>query len=318
MESREATTLSFIRRGVVLAVIGVLAVTAALLVWRFFSAKFDRTTGRAAWIWSHQKVSSGEPVVFFAAKSFDLPAARGFVKLKIAADPEYTLMLNGVEIGGGRAHDRAAIDVYDVTPLVRDRANRIVVTVRSPKGVGGLLVAVDAGSMLENIVVSDESWRIYRRWNPGIPEGDVAGAMPAHVIGRPPMGKWNYPAERPRELAKANPRIIGPNRTWSYDTRIPVVRVVGGVAIGTSEPSRAQASDFGPVEGRARIETVPGPLRLVSVRLANHAYELEQPGEIFPLVVGEGESVVVDPEPRRFRIIVVHDSDANATVLRAQ
>jgi hypothetical protein len=89
------------------------------------------------------------------------------------------------------------------------------------------------------------------------------------------------------------------------------------VAIATSVASRATAYDFGAIEGRARIEVLPGPPRVVNIRLANHPRELEEPGELLPIVIAAGEQVVVDPETRRFRVVVVHDSDAVVSVKRA-
>jgi hypothetical protein len=309
-------TKLFIRRGLIVAAGGFAALACLLFVWGFFTARFERTTGRAAWIWPQHRIAADEPLVFFAAKTFDLPAGRSYARVKVAADPEYTLFFNGVELGGGRSHDRVAIDVYDATALARGSANRIVIAVRSARGVGGLLAAVDCGSMLENVVVSDASWEIYRSWSPRLLLAADPTAASPRVLGRPPFGKWNYPVERPREAYPAASDLVAARNVERFETRIPVVRVVGGVAIGTSVASRATAFDFGAIEGRARLEVPAGPTRVVNIRLANHRHELRDHGELLPIVVAAGERVVVDPETRRFRLVVVHDSDAVASVER--
>lgn len=309
-------TKRFIRRGLLLTAGGFATLAALVFVWTFFSARFERTTGRAVWIWPQHRIAADEPIVFFTARTFDLPPGRSYTRIKVASDPEYTLFFNGVELGGGRSHGHVTIDVFDASALARDSANRIVIAVRSARGVGGILAAVDCGPMLENVVVSDSRWEIYRSWDQRLLLVASSASTPPRVFGRPPLGRWNFPAERPRDAYPAASDIVAPRRVASYETRIPVVRVVGGVAIATSVASRANAFDFGAIEGRARIEVAPGPRRVVSIRLANHPRELEEPGELLPIVIAAGERVVVDPETRRFRLIVVHDSDAVASVKR--
>ncbi|MHB0970476.1 MAG: hypothetical protein ACYC7A_17970 [Thermoanaerobaculia bacterium] len=312
----ESETKQFIRRGLLLAAGGFAAVAALLFLWNFFAARFERTTGRAEWIWPQHRIAADEPIVFFTARTFDLPPRRSYTRIKVASDPEYTLFFNGVELGGGRSHGHVAIDVFDASALARDSGNRIVIAVRSARGVGGVLAAVDCGSMLENVVVSDSRWEIYRSWDPRLLLESSPQSTKPRVFGRPPHGRWNFPGERTRDAYPVASDIVAPRRVENYETRLPVIRVVGGVAIATSVASRATAFDFGAIEGRARFEVAPGPRRVVNIRLANHPRELEAPGELLPIVIAEGERVVVDPETRRFRLIVVHDSDAVASVKR--
>src|SRR5687767_1825846 len=65
---------------------------------RIYSDKFLATTGEARWIWAWHRMSSDHPVAFFAARDFTLPEKRYYTRVKIAADPEYTLFVNGREV----------------------------------------------------------------------------------------------------------------------------------------------------------------------------------------------------------------------------
>ena len=127
-----------------------LAVLAVLFqLQRSFSVKISNRTGKALWIWKETRLSRGEPVAFFATRNFVLPKTRAFVKIKVSADPQYTLYFNGREIGGA-AENGSTLDVYDVSDLALDGVNRIVVAVRSANGVGGLLATVDVSPNVED------------------------------------------------------------------------------------------------------------------------------------------------------------------------
>src|SRR6185503_17360087 len=97
------------------------------------------------------------------------PAKRYYTRLKIAADPEYELFLNGRQLAGRRTStEEPELDLYDVSQLVQTGHNRVVIAVRAPQGVGGLLASIDIAPDTENWVVSDGSWTIYRRWHPDL------------------------------------------------------------------------------------------------------------------------------------------------------
>ena len=75
--------------------------------------------------------------------------------------------------------EASAMDVYDVTPLARTKGNRIVVALRSPNGVGGLIAAVDVSADYQNLAITDASWHIVKRWAPDLLVRDPA---PAFVV----------------------------------------------------------------------------------------------------------------------------------------
>src|ERR1044071_1191257 len=85
------------RLTIVLAFIAVFTAVFAKLN-HVYSQKFLATTGVAQWIFAQPPLSFGEPVAFFAARDFTLPAKRYYTRLKIATDPEYQLFVNGREI----------------------------------------------------------------------------------------------------------------------------------------------------------------------------------------------------------------------------
>src|SRR2546421_3451156 len=141
-----------IRRWTIVLIAGFLFVAAFTQLNAVYGHKFFDVTGRAKWIWPRVEMSSEIPVAFFATRDFELPKNRYYTHIKIAADPEYTLYLNGREIASRRATESGALDVYDVGAFARDGRNRIVIAVRSVKGVGGLLVAVDLAPETENYI----------------------------------------------------------------------------------------------------------------------------------------------------------------------
>lgn len=296
--------------------LGLIALVASFhALHRFFSVKFFRVTGDAQWIWKRHRISSQEPVVFFAARNFTLPESRRYVYIKVAGDPEYTIFFNGREIGGSSS-DEVSLDVYDVSNLARTGVNRIVVALRSGNGVGGFLLGVDIAPIVQNLVVSDKSWMITTRWsdsllsrNPPSPGEDLI------LLGKPPQGRWNYPLRKEKPLYPDLRYVIHPSNTIPFDTTLPEVRAIGGVAITISRAATATAFDFGPVKGRGRVEIGPSKEKAVLVRYANDEAELQGEGRLHPFVFAEGESEVVDPVERTFRFMVVYDTNAQASVI---
>lgn len=290
-------------------------------LWLLYAHKFYDVTGRAQWIWAQHQLSRGMPVAFFATREFDLPPNRYFTRVKIAGDPEYTLWFNGTEIGGRKVGDARALDVYDVTPIARTSANRMVIGVRSRDGVGGIIASVDIAPDYQNVVVTDESWHIVRRWMDDLMVRDPdpsAMARPMR-IGRPPIGRWNYLARQEGKRAQPPQRVSASRETFDFKTALPSVQVVGGVAVAVSRPARATAYDFGPTTGRARLTLryVSGAAHAIDVRFANERSELlEIEGPVEPFVFAAGEQTIVDPVERRFRYVMVYGSEASAEVVQ--
>ena len=145
----------------------------------------------AAWIWGLPRGEHGAPTAIFAAKDFELPFKPLRAEIEITADEEYHLMVNGRGVAAGRYRGR--LDAYPIGRILRRGGNRIVVELRSARGVGGLLVRlhVSGANGQSATIVSDGSWRIMRRFVRGFSRPTSAHwGEPVRVWGTPPTGRW--------------------------------------------------------------------------------------------------------------------------------
>lgn len=276
-----------------------------------YSHKFYDQTGRAEWIWGRREITRGTPLAFYATRDFDLPERRYYTHIKIAGDPEYTLIFNGVTIGGRRMSDEnRSLDVYDVTPLAKTKGNRIVVALRSTNGVGGLLVSTDISPEARNVIVSDRSWHIVNGYSPELAVRDVFPSAAPVLFGRPPTGKWNYLAAVDAAPFPAVRRVRTAVSVREFKSAVPEIKTPGGVAVVTAKPMRATAFDFGgPCDGRVRltINHEPGSSEFVYVRFANVPSELlAVDNNMEAFVFAPHERVVIDPSRRLFRYVAVY------------
>ncbi|HEY0787104.1 MAG TPA: hypothetical protein VGE86_00575 [Thermoanaerobaculia bacterium] len=289
------------------------AAAAALAIGRFYEGKFARTTGDAAWVWSDHRIAADEPEAFFLVRDFDLPDQRQFVRIRVAADPEYTLWFNGLEIGG-RSGDGRALDAYEVTPFARESGNRIVLAVRSPRGVGGVLATVDLAPMKQNWLGTDGRWRLYPAWSDELlrPGPVRLPHTVPRILGRPPFGRWNYPRDGEGQPYAARRVFHYPRSAAQFDSWLPKIEVKSGVAVAGRVPARATAFDFGGVVARPAIRVAPGRERAIAIRFASYPQDLQKEGEISSLVVGEGEREVTSAQTRPFRYLIVYDEPVEA------
>jgi hypothetical protein len=311
---------SKLMRRFTIAVLFLLSLTAAFsYLFRFYTQRFEDVTGRAQWIWAPHQISRNIPVVFFAARDFDLPATRRFTHLKIFADPEYTLYFNGRELASRRVDEQRKLDVYDLSALARTGRNRILVAVRSTTGVGGLLASIDIASEFENVIVSDESWRIFRRWSDALPLRDDGPAQRPMLFGEPPLGRWHYLAPTVAAFDPPPQRVIEPLKDYDFRTTIPVVKIVEGVAVAVKQPVRATAFDFGFTSGRIRLRLIrdePVP-PVVKFRLANVREEFNfVESRVWSTPFGAGERSLTEPEVQHFRYVIVFGGRARAEVVQ--
>lgn len=163
----------------------------------------------AHWIWAPE--AGKEPIAFYAARDFELAASQGPQtrgRLDIVADETYIAYLNGDYLGANTFRQGAAIDTYDLTGMLRPGRNRVVVELRSQRGVGGLLTdlrVADAGSSdlsldrdlrdLEDVrplLVSDDRWQIFQRRTDVLfdLERPLTGGQPAVAWELSPTGRW--------------------------------------------------------------------------------------------------------------------------------
>lgn len=288
---------------------------------RVYSQKFLDVTRKAQWIWAPHRLSDNMPVAFFAARNFDLPKDRYYTHIKILGDPEYTLYLNGRELAGRRVGEERKLDVFDVSDLVITGRNRIVVAVRATQGVGGFIASIDISPELESWVVTDRRWKIYRRWDPEILRRDSAELAPSApmILGEPPVGRWDYLTPAPGQFTEPVQRVVVPRASTPTKASVPVILTRGGVAIVSTERTRATIFDFGFTRGRVQltIDTDRDFARNVNVRFANVKEELSAiDWNLRSYVFAAGERVVVDPEVRNFRYVMVYSAGVRADLLQ--
>ncbi len=288
---------------------------------RTYSQKFFDVTGPAKWIWAQHRMSDNIPVAFFAARDFDLPQNRVYTHLKVLGDPEYTVYVNGTVVGG-RISATRELDFYDISGLVKTGRNRIVIAVRAPRGVGGLLASIDIAPEVANWIVTDAAWKIFRGWSPELLLRDPRGiiAQPPLVVGEPPIGRWNYLTLVPQKLEQPPAHVIPPRESFDQIAYVPTIQTLSGVAVAGTERTRATAFDFGPTSGRVRLTIAPSQAgsQVVKLRFANLREELERvEWGLRPLVLAPGESVITTPEARGFRYVMVFARrDVRAEVVR--
>lgn len=287
-----------------------------------YSHKFFGITGEAQWIWAQHRMSSNEPVAFFAARDFNLPERRYFTHLKVAGDPEYTVYLNGRQIAGLRIREEdRLLGNYDISQLVKTGRNRLVVAVRAPQGMGGLLASIDIAPETQNWLVTDGAWKIYRGWYPDLLRRDPPGASweAPQLVGQPPVGRWNYLETAHRTIETPAAGLQPPREAFDLIAQFPTIRTVSGVAVMSAQKARATAFDFGFTRGQVRL-SLNRPYsvsRAVNIRYANVRSELGLiETSLRPVVFAPGETVVTVPEPRNFRYVMVFGRGVKAEVMR--
>lgn len=178
--------------------------------------------GAAQWIWAPRVGPRQDPVAFYAVRDFDLTAPADNARLLCLADESYVLHLNGRMVGSGRYVKASPLDAYDVTSLVRPGRNRLVVELRSGRGVGALLASlrIEGPEGLQEIN-TDRDWRIfwqYRRSFFGTE--DLSGGAAVRVWGPPPAGRWQTPPsirERATYAAQVGELApVAPYRVWTW------------------------------------------------------------------------------------------------------
>ncbi len=168
-------------------------------------------------------------MAFFAVKDFELDFEVAGADLRILADEEYVLRLNGHTVGVGSylalaEPESPSLASYAVGGILRD-VNRLVVELRSARGAGGLLLRLEiTGTAGERVdIVSDGSWRIFRRFDESLsrPGRRLRGEEPV-VWGPQPAGRWGSPATAVetltlRGLQGGRPRrLLRPERLGSH------------------------------------------------------------------------------------------------------
>jgi hypothetical protein len=288
-------------------------------LYLLYGEKFFDVTGTAEWIWMKHRLAEGTPVAFFATRDFDLPPQRLFTRIKILGDPEYMLYFNGTEVGGRRVGEESKLDEFDVSALARDKANRMVVAVRSQNGVGGLIASIDIAPDFRFLGTSRD-WHIVTQWRPDILTRDNGTTLAPMLLGRPPSRRWNYLSRQPGLPAQPVTGALAPKEVLVLKTALAGIQIQDGVAVTVATPVQATAYDFGiGATGRLRLTAAaasPSP-RVITVRFATDRGELtEVEAAVETFTFAAGETAVIDPQARVFRYAEVFGSTARADLLR--
>lgn len=327
---RRPATFFFV---LLMLVLGAVALERSLRPWR---AYYSEPGVGARWIWADDTADAGLPTTFWLTRDFPWPGGSSLMgKLAIAADEGYELWFNGRRVGARQtAAGRTQIesDLYDVTSFLETGVNRIVVEVRSTRGAGGLLASLrDADD--RPVLVTDESWRVVRRFDRALLEGrpalatEASSAAEAPVVwGHPPTGRWRVrAAQSPRKLPDLRPaatlpilparhRYSAPGSPWTevnpLAQRLPTVQGQSVVDFGR-ELTAFLAFDF----TRTRAEDRNGDpilLFLSRDRLPRPGLENLRPDVVaVPL---PGAPTWRDLHPRRARYVAVVGAPRGTTL----
>ncbi len=174
----------------------------------------------ACWIWTSGPTDFQEPIGFYLVRELELEKAPP-AWISITADESYSLSLNGRHVGANRYSEDGQVDRYEVTDLLRVGRNRIVVEVRSSRGIGGMLASLvveETDGSRRPLVVSDADWRVFHRFERAWYRAEtLSGGEAPRVWERPPTGRW-----RLREAAVDRPP---PFRLGERAHRLGPVRV---------------------------------------------------------------------------------------------
>ncbi len=264
-------------------------------------------TGKAQWIWRAMDRKDNYPTVFYAVRDFELESPPGRARLLITADEEYVATLNGRPVAAGvyvRRNSGTTLDAYEVGPLLRAGGNRLVVELRSGRGTGGLLAALEDGAG-EPILVSDESWRIYRKHELGLvrgwlPLGNDGAGEPAFCWGNPPLGRWGQPRLGPIEPLLPQAPLV------PAVSALPLALNLGGNEAGRP-PGSPVLYDWGrEVEGYLTLDVPPSKDPGTGLLfLGAKPPDPRRTPYTAPVLVLPGRHDWMDAQPRRFRYAVV-------------
>jgi len=303
-----------------MAAVGLLA-----LGTRIVSAVTGRLTvptGGAQWIWMKRDRTDASPAAFYAVRDFFLDQAPSRARLLVLADPEYVLTLNGKRIGAGQYRPPggppgARLDVYEVGDLLLAGGNRLLVELRSDRGAGGFLAALQDASG-DTLVRTDSAWRIIQRHDFGLVRGwlplDASGGLPSEPAfswGLPPTGRWGRP-----EIGPVLPRLPDLIQgTPVAASRVPAPPILG---LPPTSARHVALFDWGrEVTGYLALQMPPGNgLRKALLFTGDQPPEPLRDRLAGAVLAMTGRRSWMDARPRRFRyVLLIGDPPVAARVL---
>lgn len=241
---------------------------------------------------------------FYAIRDFDVANPPASARLLITADEEYVVTLNGKRIAAGTCFRRGSgtlLDSYEVGPFLRPGGNRLLVEVRSGRGAGGLLAALR--SEATELVVTDESWRIFLRHELGLVRGWLslrgAGEL-AFDWGYPPIGRWGRPRIGSASL------LLPRTPPVPAESVHPLPLVLGGREAGRPLGSPVLYDWGREVEGYLTLDLRPsGEQGTGLLYTGTEPPDLRSGRFTAPVVIQAGRHDWLDAYPRRFRYAVI-------------
>ena len=302
-----------------LLVLGVLLLAAGTRIVSAVAARMTLPTGGAQWIWVERNRTDQSPVAFYAVSDVFLDKAPDRARLLILADPEYVLTLNGKRIGSGQYQlgGPARLDVYEVGDLLVAGGNRLLVELRSDRGAGGLLAALQDGEG-RTLARTDGDWRIVSRHHFGLVRGllpigpdDDLDSLPAFSWGAPPTGRWGRP-----EVGPVLPRLTELMQGASQAARRLPSRPIPGLP-ATSVRSMALFDWGQEVAGYLTLQMPVGEgLRKALLFTGDQPPDPLRDRPAGAVLAMTGRRSWTDAQARRFRYaLVIGDRPASARVL---
>jgi len=268
----------------------------------------DLPVGDAQWIWEPHTSRWSGPQAFVALREFTLERTPKAAQLLILADEEYVVWVNGALVGCGRYRPGDGLDQYAIADLLRPGENRLLVELRSGRGVGGFFANLHFPAAPQSDVGSDERWHVSRVWRPAFlrDKGRLASLPRAVAIAAPPFGRWGpTAASAPRMPLREVLRQTGVRAPVRQDPTLGG-RWMSADPTGAGRRMIAMRVDFRTqVEGLLVLgfegpHPTPGLLYLGD--------QLPDPDEQPPaalVVLERGQSYWLDAEMRRFRYALV-------------
>jgi len=185
---------------------------------------------QAKWIW----IETPEPATNVYVEARTVFSVNGPVRsaaLRISANQEYKVFLNGVELGRGPSPSDVAwkyFDAYDVAERLAEGDNSLAIVAyrfgsadivtQQRQGPGGVIAQLDYRTDLgEGVVATDESWKCRRspRWVPSVSRMHLWGGYKEIYLAEREDG-WERPDydDDGWERAKVVAHALQPDSAW--------------------------------------------------------------------------------------------------------
>jgi hypothetical protein len=268
----------------------------------------DLPVGEAKWIWTRHATRWTGPDSFLVVRDFELRRPPREARLVILADEEYIIWINGALVGSGRYRPGDALDQYAVAEFLRSGHNRLLVELRSSRGLGGFFANLHFPAPSIGDVGTDERWRVSPAWRRELLKGlgQISSLEPAWELGNPPFGRWG-----PEAMSAVRAPLHEVIRPRGISARVRWDSTLGGrwVASERDAPARripVMRVDFGhEVEGLVVLGFGPSRPPPGLLYLGDRPPDPDEQSPAALVILGRKERYWQDVEMRRFRYALV-------------